>query len=68
MRPDEFIGLAVYTEPIFIKLKYHALILSSMCEMIDDIEIEHLRMALTRARKEMHEEQTVEESLIAVAN
>ena len=39
-----------------------------MCEMIEDIEIEHLRMVLTRARKEMHEEQAEEESLVAVAN
>lgn len=26
-----------------------------MCEMIDEIEIEHLRMALARARKVMQE-------------
>jgi hypothetical protein len=26
-----------------------------MCEMIDDIEIEHLRMALARARRTMQE-------------
>ena len=37
-----------------------------MCEMIDNIEIEHLRMALARARKEMREP-IKEESLIAVA-
>ena len=37
-----------------------------MCEMIDEIEIEHLRMALTRARKEL-QEQVKEESLVAVA-
>ena len=34
--------------------------------MIDDIEIEHLRMALARARKEM-KEPVKEESLVAVA-
>lgn len=39
-----------------------------MCEMIDDIEIEHLRMALARARKEMREEQVEEEPRIAIAN
>lgn len=37
-----------------------------MCEMIDEIEIEHLRMALARARKEM-QEPVKEESLIVVA-
>ena len=26
-----------------------------MCEMIDEIEIEHLRIVLARARKEMQE-------------
>jgi len=39
-----------------------------MCEMIDDIEIEHLRMALARARKEMREEPVEEALLVAVAN
>jgi len=39
-----------------------------MCEMIDDIEIEHLRMALARARKEMREEPVEEAPLVAVAN
>ena len=37
-----------------------------MCEMIDEIEIEHLRMVLTRARKEL-QEPVKEESLVAVA-
>ena len=37
-----------------------------MCEMIDEIELEHLRMALARARKEM-QEPVKEESLVAVA-
>lgn len=37
-----------------------------MCEMIDEIEIEHLRMVLARARKEM-QEPTKEEPLAAVA-
>jgi hypothetical protein len=39
-----------------------------MCEMIDDIEIEHLRMVLARARKEMHEEHTEEGPPVAVSN
>lgn len=34
-----------------------------MCEMMDDIEIEHLRMALAKARKEMREEPAQEEPL-----
>ena len=37
-----------------------------MCEMIDEIEIEHLRMALARARKEI-QEPIKEESLVAGA-
>jgi hypothetical protein len=37
-----------------------------MCEMIDEIEIEHLRMVLARARKEL-QEPVKEEPLIAVA-
>ncbi len=37
-----------------------------MCEMIDDIEIEHLRMALARARKEM-QEPINEERLVSIA-
>lgn len=36
-----------------------------MCEMIDEIEIEHLRMALARARKEANPQQ--EEKPLAVA-
>ncbi|WP_218584718.1 hypothetical protein, partial [Candidatus Nitrosotalea sp. TS] len=52
----------------FIELKYWILVFAFMCEMIDDIEIEHLRMALARARKEMHEEQVEEEPRIAIAN
>ena len=39
-----------------------------MCEMMDEIEIEHIRMALARARKEMREEPVEEEPLVAVAN
>ncbi len=39
-----------------------------MCEMIDEIEIEHLRMVLARARKELREEPVKEEEpLVAVA-
>ena len=38
----------------------------NMCEMIDNIEIEYLRMALARARKEM-EKSVKAESLVAVA-
>lgn len=37
-----------------------------MCEMIDEIEIEHLRMALARARKEL-QVPVKEESLVAIA-
>ena len=37
-----------------------------MCEMIDEIEIEHLRMALARARKEI-QEPVQEKPLAAVA-
>ncbi len=37
-----------------------------MCEMIDEIEIEHLRMVLARARKEM-QESVKEEPLVAIA-
>ena len=37
-----------------------------MCEMIDEIEIEHLRMVLARARKEM-QEPIKEEPLTAIA-
>ncbi len=37
-----------------------------MCEMMDEIEIEHLRMALAKARKEL-QEPVKEEPLVAVA-
>jgi hypothetical protein len=37
-----------------------------MCEMIDEIEIEHLRMVLARARKEM-QEPVKDEPLVAIA-
>ena len=37
-----------------------------MCEMIDEIEIEHLRMVLARARKEM-QEPVNDEPLVAIA-
>ena len=37
-----------------------------MCEMIDEIEIEHLRMALARARKET-QEPVQEKPIAAVA-
>ena len=39
-----------------------------MCEMMDEIEVEHLRMALARARKEIKAEPVEEEPLVAVAN
>ena len=51
------------TNVLSIMLPYNELI---MCEMIDEIEIEHLRMVLARARKEM-QESVKEESLIAIA-
>ncbi len=35
--------------------------------MIDEIEIEHIRMALAKAKKEPREEPVVEEPLAAVA-
>jgi hypothetical protein len=38
-----------------------------MCEMIDEIEIEQLRMALAKAKKELREEPVTEESLVTVA-
>jgi hypothetical protein len=37
-----------------------------MCEMIEDIEVEHLRMVLARARKEM-QKPVKEEPMVAVA-
>ena len=37
-----------------------------MCEMMDEIEIEHLRMALARARKELLQE-PIKEPLVPVA-
>ncbi len=37
-----------------------------MCEMMDEMEIEQLRMVLARARKEM-QEPVKEESLVAAA-
>lgn len=36
-----------------------------MCEMLDEIEIEHLRMALARARKELQPEQEKPLTVIA---
>jgi hypothetical protein len=36
-----------------------------MCEMIDEIEVEHIRMALAKARKEMGEEPVKEEEPLA---
>jgi hypothetical protein len=38
-----------------------------MCEMIDEIEIEHLRMALARARKETSPQAEEEKPIAAVA-
>jgi len=35
--------------------------------MIDEIEIEHLRMALAKAKKELQEKPVAEEQLVAVA-
>jgi hypothetical protein len=37
-----------------------------MCEIIEEIEAEHLRMVLTRARKEI-QESAKKESLITIA-
>ena len=39
-----------------------------MCEMIDEIVIEHLRMALAKAKKELRDEPLAEEEpLVAIA-
>jgi hypothetical protein len=38
-----------------------------MCEMIDEIEVEHLRMALARARKAMPQPTQKEKLQTAVA-
>jgi len=38
-----------------------------MCEMIDEIEIEHLRMALARTRKEANPQPKEEKPLTVVA-
>lgn len=38
-----------------------------MCEMIDEIEIEQLRMALARARKDLQEPEREEKLQAAVA-
>ena len=38
-----------------------------MCEMLDEIEIEHMRMALARARKETAPQQEEEKPIAAVA-
>lgn len=52
----------------FIVLKYLRYVFGSMCEMMDEIEIEHMRMALARARKEAKAEPLEEEPLAAIAN
>lgn len=39
-----------------------------MCEMIDEVEIEHLRMALARAKKEINEPAQEEEPLAAITS
>jgi len=38
-----------------------------MCEMIDEIEMEHLRIALSRAKKDLQKDSISEEPLAAVA-
>jgi hypothetical protein len=38
-----------------------------MCEMIDEIEIEHLKMALARARKETSPQSEEEKPITVVA-
>ena len=48
-------------------LKYQLFHKIIMCEMIDEIEIEHLRMALARARKEANPQAEEEKPLTAVA-
>jgi len=48
-----------------VKLKYLITQINCMCEMIDEIEIEHLRLA--RARKETNPQPEEEKPLAAVA-
>jgi hypothetical protein len=43
------------------------LYIQNMCEMLDEIEVEHLRMALARARKAMQEPIQEEKLQAAVA-
>jgi len=50
-----------------IELKYLISQINFMCEMIDEIEIEHLRMALARARKETNPQPEEEKPLAVVA-
>lgn len=49
------------------ELKYLIFLMDFMCEMIDEIEIEHLRMALARARKEANPQPEDEKPLTVVA-
>lgn len=48
-------------------LKYYKFVYCIMCEMLDEIEIEHLRMVLARARKEMQQPLLEEKLQAAVA-
>jgi hypothetical protein len=50
-----------------IELKYLISEIDAMCEMIDEIEIEHLKMALARARKETSPQPEEEEPITVVA-
>lgn len=43
------------------------LYMQNMCEMLDEIEVEHLRMALAKARKVMQEPVQQEKLQTAVA-
>lgn len=51
----------------YIELKYQISQINPMCELIDEIEIEHLRMALARARKETDPQLEEEKPLAALA-
>jgi hypothetical protein len=57
----------IQTSNLSIELKYLISEMYVMCEMIDEIEIEHLRMALARARKETSPQLEEENPITVVA-
>ena len=64
---NEFRNINVNRNILCVELKYQISQINLMCEMIDEIEIEHLRMALARARKETNPQPEEEKPLAAVA-